>query len=102
MAVDMFLKLGTIKGEATDPGHIGWIDVLAFSWGESNPGEPGGISGGKVNIQDVSLTKYIDKATVPILLDCAAGTLITDATWSRAGTRPRRTSSSPTRCRTSL
>ena len=48
--------------------------------GESNPGEPGGISGGKVNIQDVSLTKYIDKATVPILLDCAAGTLITDAT----------------------
>ena len=38
------------------------------------------VSGGKVNIQDVSLTKYIDKATVPILLDCAAGTLITDAT----------------------
>ena len=83
MSVDMFLKLGTIKGEATDPGHVGWITVLAMSWGESNVAPPlgGGGGAGKVNMQDDFMTKYIDKASVPILLACASGAHITDATF---------------------
>ena len=34
-AVDMFLKIGDIKGEASERGgHDKWIDVLSVSWGE--------------------------------------------------------------------
>ncbi len=33
MAVDMFLKLTDIEGEAQDKTHEKEIDVLAWSWG---------------------------------------------------------------------
>ncbi len=39
-----YLKLGDIKGEATeasDPDHDKWIDVLSVSWGQSKPGAAG-------------------------------------------------------------
>ena len=32
MAVDMFFKLGDIKGESQDASHKEEIDVLAWSW----------------------------------------------------------------------
>ena len=38
MAVDMFLKIGDIKGESADDKHAGEIDVLAWSWGMSQSG----------------------------------------------------------------
>lgn len=83
MSVDMFLKLGNIKGESTDPQHLGQIDILAFSWGESiqvTRAVGGGINVGKPNLQELSLTKYIDKASVPIMVALVGGTPILDAT----------------------
>ncbi len=47
------------------PGATGCIDVLAWSWGQSlalSVGA-GGTTVGKVNLQDLSLTKYIDSAS---------------------------------------
>ena len=38
MAVDMFIKIGDIKGESRDKTHKEEIDVLAWSWGMSNSG----------------------------------------------------------------
>jgi type VI secretion system secreted protein Hcp len=89
MAVDIFLKLGAIKGESTDPSHSGWIDVLAWSWGESQSGTIVG-GGGHVSIQDIAITKYVDKASVPMLLASAEGTHIPTATLvaRRAGATP--------------
>ena len=45
---------------------------------------------GKVNIQDLSLTKFVDKATPPILLKCASGAHIDQAVLvvRRPGDRP--------------
>lgn len=66
MAVDMFLKLDGIEGEAKDADHAKEIDVLAWSWGASQSGSThmgGGGGSGKANIQDLSFTKYIDSAT---------------------------------------
>lgn len=66
MAVDMFLKLDGIEGEAQDSVHGKEIDVLAWSWGCSQSGTThmgAGGGGGKCNIQDLSFTKYIDSAT---------------------------------------
>ncbi len=55
MATDTFLKLGDVKGESTDDKHRDEIEVLAFSWGMSQPGSMsgGGGSAGKVTFQDL-------------------------------------------------
>lgn len=77
MASDMFLDLGdTIKGESKDKEYEGKIDLLAWSWGMSQSGsfgEGGGGGAGKVNIQDISLTKYVDNASPNLMLYCAKG-----------------------------
>ena len=80
MAFDMFIKIGAIKGEAQDSiykGADGWIDVLAWSWGASNSGSThvgSGSGTGKANFQDISITKYIDKADPDLLKATAKGT----------------------------
>ena len=76
MAVDMFIKIGDLKGESKDKGHAGEIDVLAWSWGASNSGSAhvgGGAGAGKVNVQDLSFTKYIDKSSPDLMLACCNG-----------------------------
>ena len=82
MAVDMFIQIGALKGEARDKTHKDKIDVLAWSWGMSNSGSAhigGGAGAGKVNVQDLSFTKYIDR-TSPTLLDyLATGNVIAKA-----------------------
>jgi type VI secretion system secreted protein Hcp len=45
MAVDMFLELEGIKGEAQDGKHKDKIDVLAWSWGMSQSGSTHAGSG---------------------------------------------------------
>jgi type VI secretion system secreted protein Hcp len=76
MAVDMFLELDGIKGEAADKVHKESIDVIAWSWGLSNTGtfhhgEGGGA--GKANFQDISFTKYVDKSSADLMYSCASG-----------------------------
>jgi type VI secretion system secreted protein Hcp len=76
MAVDMFLKLDGVKGEAQDDKHKEEMDVLAWSWGMSQSGTMhtgGGGGGGKVAIQDVSITKWIDKASPVLMKYCSSG-----------------------------
>jgi type VI secretion system secreted protein Hcp len=36
MAVDMFIKIGSIGGESQDKTHKGKTDVLTWSWGMKN------------------------------------------------------------------
>ncbi len=76
MALDMFLKIPGADGELVGNGHAGEIDILAWSWGMSQSGSmhvaKGGGSG-KANIQDVSITKYIDKASPKLQLLCLNG-----------------------------
>lgn len=93
MAVDMFLKLGDIKGESKDKVHGGEIDVLAWSWGASNAGgfhTGGGGGAGKVNVQDLSFTKYIDLASTELFLATCNGKHIPEATLvvRKAGETP--------------
>ncbi|HYN78560.1 MAG TPA: type VI secretion system tube protein Hcp, partial [Lamprocystis sp. (in: g-proteobacteria)] len=74
MAVDMFLKLEGVTGESQDKTHTGEIDVLAWSWGLSQSGTfhtGGGGGAGKVNVQDLSFTKYIDKSSPNLMLYCS-------------------------------
>lgn len=76
MAMDQFIKIGTLKGESKDKTHKDEIDVLAWSWGLSNSGSAqsgGGQGAGKVNVQDLSFTKYLDKSTPDLMLNCCNG-----------------------------
>ncbi|HEY5512337.1 MAG TPA: type VI secretion system tube protein Hcp [Geomonas sp.] len=76
MAVDMFLKIDGIKGESQDDKHKDEIDVLAWSWGASQSGSAhtgGGGGAGKVTVQDISFTKYVDKASPLLLKACCNG-----------------------------
>jgi type VI secretion system secreted protein Hcp len=93
MAVDMFIKIGDIKGESRDKAHKEEIDVLAWSWGMSNSGTAhvgGGAGAGKVNVQDLSVTKYIDKASCDLMLACCNGKHYDKATLivRKAGEQP--------------
>ncbi|SRR5713101_2499765 len=93
MAVDMFMKLGTLKGESKDQAHGGEIDVLAWSWGVSQSGTAhlgSGAGAGKVNVQDLSFTKYVDAASTELLIACCNGKHFTEATLTvrKAGENP--------------
>lgn len=93
MAVDIFLKLEGIKGEAQDAKHKDEIDILSWSWGMSQSGTThmgSGSGSGKVSVQDISLTKYIDKASPTLAQHCANGKHITKGTLivRKAGDKP--------------
>jgi type VI secretion system secreted protein Hcp len=83
MAVDMFMKIGALKGESKDDKHKDDIDVLAWSWGMSNSGSAhvgGGAGAGKVNVQDLSFTKYLDQSSPDLMLACCNGKHFDNAT----------------------
>ncbi|AMB84272.1 Hcp1 family type VI secretion system effector [Pseudomonas agarici] len=76
MAVDIFIKIGDIKGESQDEAHKDEIDVLNWSWGMSQSGNMHAGSGGgagKVEIRDLAINKYIDKSTPNLMMYCSSG-----------------------------
>ena len=82
MAVDLFLKIDGIPGESRDDKHRDEIDLLSFSWGESNAAahvSAGGGSAGKVSMQDFHFTARVSKATPKLMLACASGQHIASA-----------------------
>jgi type VI secretion system secreted protein Hcp len=85
VAVDYFLKIDGIAGESTDSKHKDEIDVLAWSWGESNPvhhSGGGGSGGGKVQMHDFNFTAGFSKASPQLMLACASGKHLKSAVLS--------------------
>lgn len=83
MAVgDMFLKIDGITGESEDKTHKDEIQVLSFSFGVSNAGSGAigsGSGSGKGSVSDVSIMKYVDKATPALHKYCFSGKTVGDA-----------------------
>jgi type VI secretion system secreted protein Hcp len=75
---DAFLKIEGIDGESTDDKFSGWIQIESFSWGESNAhtvsSATKGAGSGKVDMQDLHITKTTDSSSPTLFLDCANGT----------------------------
>jgi type VI secretion system secreted protein Hcp len=66
MAVDMFLKIDTVDGESQDAKHAKEIQINSFSWEAAQTGTSGiggGSGTGKVEHQDLVITKYVDRAS---------------------------------------
>jgi len=81
-AVDMFLKMDGVEGESTDKTHGKEIDVLSWSWGASQSGSMaagGGGGAGKVSMQDLSITKHIDKSSPKLFEALATGKHLKEA-----------------------
>lgn len=57
-----------IVGESTFPGHNGDISIASFKLGVIN-----GLSPGKAVFKPLTVYKYLDKATPPLLLACSMG-----------------------------
>src|SRR4029450_9835094 len=88
-AFDYFLRVDGIQGESADAKHKGEIEVLSWSWGETqatgSPSSGGGA--GKVEMSDLTVVTHVSKASPRLLLACATGKHIKSAvlTGRKAG-----------------
>jgi type VI secretion system secreted protein Hcp len=79
---DFFLKLDGIEGESADDKHKGEIDLLSWSWGETNAGSMahgGGGGSGRVAVQDFHFVMRLQKASPKLMQACASGQHIGNA-----------------------
>jgi len=93
MASDIFLKLGDVNGDSVDKVHAGEIDVLAWGWGMTQSGDMHAASGGgagRVDVQDISFTKKVDRASPNLIKFCCNGEAFKTATLTvrKAGKDP--------------
>jgi type VI secretion system secreted protein Hcp len=87
MADEMFLKIDGIPGESTDASHKDEINLVSYSWAESQPPPVGSGSTGRITLQDFHFVMRVNKASPKLLLACASGERIREAslTVRRAG-----------------
>ncbi|MCM8612045.1 type VI secretion system tube protein Hcp [Accumulibacter sp.] len=69
---DMFLKIdgakqGPIRGEASDPKHVGEIEVMSWSWGMQSPGDPFAAATARTSFDVLRITKRVDSATTALM-----------------------------------
>lgn len=93
MAIDSFLKLGDLKGESIVKGFEDQIQLLSWSWGMTQSGTTHtGLGGGagKVNVSDLTLTKYTDSASPNLFSACCTGKHFESAiiTMRKSGGQP--------------
>lgn len=69
---DMFLKIdgakqGPIRGESSDPKHLGEIEVMSWSWGMQAPGDPFAAATARTSFDLLHVTKRVDSATTALM-----------------------------------
>ncbi len=82
---DYYLQITGIAGESKEAKHKDWIDVLSWSFGETNAGTAaagGGAGAGKVQMSDFSFMKATSKASPKLFLACAQGQRMKEAKLS--------------------
>jgi len=94
MAVDVFLKLATIKGESKDSKHPDEIDVVSWSWGVSQSASMaygGGGGAGKAALSDITFLHNVDASSPVLMTVCATGDHIKEGTLvaRKAGKTPQ-------------
>ena len=74
-----FLYIPGIQGEAADPAHRYWIEVLSCDWGKVPPPRGNMVPGegygpaGKLYFGDFSVLKTVDGASKDLLSYCSKG-----------------------------
>lgn len=78
----IFLKLDTIEGEVTSKDHAKEIEVLSYEQGLETPVPTGGGRGSRVRFSEVRIRKYVDKASIPMMLASAKGQRLRSALFT--------------------
>lgn len=68
-----------IKGNVTEAGHVGWVEVNSFQWGVGRGiGSPVGRSANREasapSVSEIVVTKAMDKSTFAFLQEALKGT----------------------------
>jgi len=82
-AFDAFMKIDSIPGESSAPGHPGWIEIESWSWGAT----PAGAGAGKCTVHDFHFTKKVDKASPALAQAALVGLLLPAVTVEVNGER---------------
>ena len=74
----IYVQYGTLKGDVTAEGHVGWIEVNSFQWGvgrgiSSPTGGSSDREASAPSVSEVVVTKPTDIATVSILGESLEG-----------------------------
>jgi type VI secretion system secreted protein Hcp len=83
MAAHYYLQIEGVPGESRDSKHKDWIDIMSWSFGESNPGTMqagAGAGAGKVQMSDINFMTRMSKASPKLFLACANGQHMKEAT----------------------
>ena len=77
---DMFLQLDGIRGESQDEAqpisHAGEIEIADWKWNMNQPAEfkmNQSVASTKLDVQNITITKIVDIATVALAQYCALG-----------------------------
>ncbi len=77
----VYLQIKEIPGDATAKGFEKCIELESFSFGVNMPvtasrSDGGGATIGRAQVNELSITKLLDSASVPLYNTCAAGTAL--------------------------
>lgn len=72
-AIQTFLSIGNIEGEATAKGHKNEIEAMSFASGLDRPLSQGGSGASKPQFLEVQIAKKVDKASPLLFVNCATG-----------------------------
>lgn len=78
MPADIYLKFEEpkVEGESQDEELKGQIECASWNWGESQPSvthTPTGLTAGRVQVSDMSISKLLDKSSPKLMEHCATG-----------------------------
>lgn len=91
--VECMLEITDTKGESQRAGFEDQIDVVNWDWSVSQSGSAhmgSGSGAGRVNVQDMSITKFVDSSTHALFRACCSGRHFPKAklTVRKAGGQP--------------
>ncbi|HVZ09612.1 Hcp family type VI secretion system effector [Rhodopila sp.] len=74
----IYLKFGSVQGDATQTAHQNWIQLRGVGWGMGRPvTNPAGSKAGRVlaapRVGDLRVTKDQDSATIPLIQQALSG-----------------------------
>ena len=77
--MSIFAQIEGIKGESSDSGHSGWMDIHSINWGvgrkiTSNSSTAGDRESSNAVISDLQITRLMDSATPKLFIESCCGT----------------------------
>lgn len=81
-----YLKIGGIKGEVTEEGHVGEIDVLGWEWGvQTRSASSNGGGTYRTGVSEITITKKADSTSPSLRQSSSTGKRYPEITITTVG-----------------